>query len=135
PRVSRQVHSWSETRFPAKEAEVSWEHETTGPPESIRCLSAATVSSRLGGLRQTAIRRTPTRPSLSGPLYPSRRYLQSPDRQRCRWQRHLSLERLCPPQPAAADDCHRRGVSAAVPAPHAASWVCPHSLLRLPGKP
>src|SRR5450755_465336 len=79
PRVSRQVHCCSETRFQAKEAEVSWQCEASVRQESIRCFSTVAVSSRLGGLRQTAIRRASTRPPLSGPLYASRRYLQPPD--------------------------------------------------------
>src|ERR1700683_321031 len=135
PRVSRQVHCRSETRFQAKQTEVSWQCEVAGRQESVRCFSKASVSSRLGGLRQTAIRRTSARPPLSGPLHASGRYFQPPDHQRCRWQGHLSVERLCPPRQAAADDHHRRRVSAAVPAPYIASWVCPHSLLGLSRKP
>ena len=34
--------------------------------------------------------------STTGPLHASRRHLQPPDRELCRWQGHFPLERLCP---------------------------------------
>ena len=42
-----------------------------------------------------------------------------------RWGLHAQVQ-------ATADDCYRRGISAAVPASHLASWLRAHPLLWLP---
>lgn len=60
------------------------------------------------------------------------RYFDPPDRRLCRRQDHFPLERLRPQRQETADDGHRRGISAAVPAPHLASRFCAHPLLWLP---
>jgi hypothetical protein len=92
--------------------------ETTGRGKSFPCSSSATVPSRLGGLLQTAARRTAVRSPVSDPLHASCRYLQPPDRPCRRWESYVPLERLCAQEQAEADDRHRGGISPALSTSH-----------------
>ena len=91
-------------RLSAKATAVSRQLKALAEQKGLPCLPAAAVPSGLGGLRQAALRRARTCPALSGPLHASRRHLQPPDRQLCRRQGHLPLERLRPREQATADD-------------------------------
>src|SRR5205814_4460768 len=71
---------------------------------SLRLLVAATVSSRLGRLHQTAFRRARTCAALSRRIHPSGRHLEQQVGGSLRGQRNLSLARLRSRQQEAAHD-------------------------------
>jgi hypothetical protein len=79
----------------------------------------------------TPLRRTGACAALPGPLYPSRRHLQSPSHLRCRRQGHLPVEGLRSRRQATQDDGYRRRVPAPLHAPCPAARVRPDSLFRL----
>src|SRR5215831_444147 len=89
----------------------------------------------MGGLRQAALRRSPTGFALPRPVYPSSRHLQSSiaciRRQPC----HVPLERLSTRQRATHDDHFRRSIYPSFPDARAPEKICPNPPLRLYGQP
>src|ERR1022692_170700 len=135
PCLSRQICRRLEARLSARRTRVPRQPSGSGQRERLSCFPPPPLSSRLGGLCQTPVRRAGARASVPGALHSPRGHLQSSDSGCCRRQGHLPLERLCPRRQATQDDRHRRRVSASIHAACPTTRVRPDSLFWLPGEP
>src|ERR1017187_3231679 len=90
-RLPRQVPPGTQTRLPERPTQLSWRLEAPRSAQNLCCLAETTVPKRLGGLRETTLRRPRVCAPLSGPLHSSRRHLQSPTALLHRPESHLSL--------------------------------------------
>jgi hypothetical protein len=89
-------------------------------------------ASRVGRLCRAAIRRSPPRPQLPGPLHAPCCYLEQPAAQPAG---HVLLEGLQARSRAAHDDARCRRVHPALPAARSAERAAAHPALRLPRQP
>lgn len=91
----------------------------------------------MGGVCETALRRSAQGSRLPGPLHAPRGSLERPPPRRLPRSGELSMERLSWPGkiPVPRHDRYGRGVHPPVPDPHAACRFPAHSLLRIPGEP
>lgn len=78
PRVPGQVHGRVEESVPKRPIGLSRKPSATCERTRLPFLSSSALPSRLGRVRQAAVRRSAARASLPGPLHPPRCYLQSP---------------------------------------------------------
>src|SRR5580692_8861450 len=108
PNLPRQVCRRAQERLSVRRTPVPRTSLTAHGTASLRLLVAATVSSRLGRLLQTAFRRARTCAALSRRIHPSGRHLEQQVSGSLRWQRNLSLARLRSRQQEAAHDPARR---------------------------
>src|SRR6266436_6286850 len=90
-RLPRQVPRGTQTRLRERPTPLSWRLEAPRSAQNLCCLAATTVPKRLGGLRETTLRRPRVCAPLSGPLHSSRSHLQSPTGLFRRPESHLSL--------------------------------------------
>src|ERR1019366_2399738 len=90
--------------------------------------------SRMGGVRQTALRWTSTGSQVSGALYPPGGHLQQSAPVIGRWPGYLPMERLCRRWPEQGNDVGCGGINPALSCPCAALRFCPHPALRLSGQ-
>src|SRR6266851_5051817 len=134
-RFPRQVRSWIAARFSQPPTRVLWRVPATCKREELRCLSTHAVSAGLGRLCQTALWWTRTRPSLPGPLHPSRCHLQPPTALGLRLRGRLPLEGLRAWQQAPYHDSLSGGVPAPFPTACFTQRLSPYPLLRLAGQP
>ncbi len=77
-RVPRQVLRRTETSLSTQTTALCRASVPVGRAETVPSASAPPASPGLGGLRQACLRRSGESLTLSGPVYPSSRYLQSP---------------------------------------------------------
>jgi Transposase zinc-binding domain len=93
-RLPREVRRWIKDSVPPGQTPVPWTTYPAVSTPSLRILASAALPSRLGRVRQTAIRWAGPCPTLSRQLYSPGRHLQP--QARCSYQpgRHLSLERF-----------------------------------------
>src|SRR5208337_5185782 len=75
PRLSREVRGRTAPRISAESVAILWRVPAASPREELPRLPAHSVPAGLGGLCQPPLRWTAARPSLPGPLHPSRGYL------------------------------------------------------------
>ena len=101
-------------------------------PDAFARSLAECRKTRVGRLRQAALRRPRTGAGLSRPLHAPRRHLQLPPGQPDRWPGQLPLEGLSSSRQAEDHDPRRRRVHPALPAPRPARWLPPHPPLRFP---
>jgi hypothetical protein len=101
--------------------------------QSLRSLAPSVVPLRMGGLFQTAVRRSTTRATLSRSVHPSRGDLKPSTRHPGRWHDHFSLARFRSPQQEASDDAAGQRVPAKIPVARAAAWIRPRPLFRPDG--
>ncbi len=120
---------------PKPPTRVLWRVPATRRREELRCLSTHAVSAGLGRLCQTALWWTGTRPSLPGPLHPSRCHLQPPAALGLRRRGRLPLEGLRAWQQAPYHDSLSGGVPAPFPTACFTQRLSPYPLLRLAGQP
>src|SRR5216683_1930728 len=135
PRLPRQVHCWTTTRFSQPPTRVLPRVPSAQQRKELHRLPALTVPAGLGRLRQAALRRTRACVALSRALHPSCRHLQPSPALGLRLRNHLPLEGLRAWQQAAHHDPLPGGVPAPLPPTCAAQRLPPHPLLRLAGQP
>ena len=101
----------------------------TGDFSGVPGLSPTTLSTRLGRLRQTAVRRADTCPALPRALHAPCRDLKSSHRRRGPGPRHLPLEGLRARQSVTTDDAQRNRIPAAILFARAPAGLRPDPLL------
>src|SRR5882724_2743295 len=90
-KVLSRVFRGTPARFSRRQAQFSRRLAAPHSAENLCCLAETTISKRLGGLRETTVRRPGACAPLSGPLHPSCSHLQSPTDLLRRPKSHLSL--------------------------------------------
>src|SRR5215470_196424 len=125
----------SHSSLPGRPTPFRGQPSTSGSAQNLRCLAAMALPERPGGLRQTPVRRPRLRPSLSGPLHPSRGYLQPSAGLVYGRKGHLSLAGLGSPQRTEAPDLIARRILASLPLALASPRVRAHPQLRISGQP
>ena len=135
-RVSRQVRCRSPTSVPGRPTQLPRKSGTAWAPRRRPSppMAKTTGPKRLGGLRQTALRRPGLCAPVSGPLHPPRGHLQPSPGLVCGWQSHFPLARLRSPQRTEVADPIAGSILAPLPVARASQRLRPHSELRLAGR-
>src|SRR5262249_12092 len=132
--VPRQILGRGESRLPGRPTDPGRQRRWPGRSAALSPLARCFIPTGLGGLRQAALRRSPARVSLPGPLFPPRGRGEFPLADARARPGLFPVEGLCRPPAHQGHAAEGRRVYPTVPPPCVAKTVCPDSPLRTPGR-
>src|SRR5215469_8219872 len=133
--LSRQVRRRAQAGLSQQPAPLRGKPEASRTTQDLRCLVAATLSTRLDRVLKTSVRGPRICAAISRPLHPSRGHLQPSPGLHHRWPGHFSLARFRSPQSTETQNLISRQVLAPLLTAHPSAGFRTHPAFRFPRQP